>query len=61
MIVVDFSFDGCELFFLSLLINLDLKFISLDIQMTIPACFLGMFAWKTFSSPLLCGSVYLYC
>jgi hypothetical protein len=35
------------------LITFSLKFILLNIRMVTLTCFLGPFAWKTFSSPLI--------
>ena len=49
---------------LSLLIDFSLKSILLDIRMATPACFLGPFAWKTFSQPFTlsrCLSLWLRC
>ena len=48
----------------SLLIDFSLKSILLDIRMATPACFLGPFAWKTFSQPFTlsrCLSLWLRC
>ena len=48
----------------SLLIDFSLKSILLDIRMATPACFLGPFAWKTFSQPFTlsrCLSMWLRC
>ena len=48
----------------SLLIDYSLKSILLDIRMATPACFLGPFAWKTFSQPFTlsrCLSLWLRC
>ena len=50
--------------FLSLLIDFSLKSTLLDIRMATPACFLGPFAWKTFSQPFIlsrCLSLWLRC
>ena len=47
-----------------LLIDFSLKSILLDIRMATPACFLGPFAWKTFSQPFTlsrCLSLWLRC
>ena len=48
----------------SLLIDFSLKSILLDIRMATPTCFLGPFAWKTFSQPFTlsrCLSLWLRC
>ena len=48
----------------SLMIDFSLKSILLDIRMSTPACFLGPFAWKTFSQPFTlsrCLSLWLRC
>ena len=48
----------------SLLIDFSLKSVLLDIRMATPACFLGPFAWKTFSQPFTlsrCLSLWLRC
>ena len=38
-----------------------MKSILLDIRMATPACFLGLFSWKTFFQPYTWGNVYLHC
>ena len=48
----------------SLLIDFSLKSVLLDIRMATPPCFLGPFAWKTFSQPFTlsrCLSLWLRC